>query len=83
MNPATKQMLIFSFVISLIASAVINFLIVEILKTTFLYGFPINLASTSGIGTFLSRVINTVVVGIILLPAVFYGVKYLQSRVRI
>lgn len=83
MNPVTKQLWIFSFIVALIFSAIINFVGVEFLKGSFLYGFPINLTNTAGIGTFISRIINTAVLGTIVTPLTYYLVKYLQTRVRV
>ncbi len=82
-NPVTKQLWIFSFLVSLIFSALINFLAVELLRGSFLYGFPINLGNTAGLGTFFARLINTVVLGAIVTPMMYYIIKYLQTRVRV
>ncbi len=83
MDPVAKQLWIFSFIVAVIASALINFLAVELLKGSFLYGFPINLTATSGIGSFFARLINSFLLGAVLTPLSYYLVKYLQTRVRI
>lgn len=83
MDPVAKQLWIFSFIVSVIISALISFLAIEFLKGSFLYGFPINLTNTSGIGSFLARVANSFALGLILTPMTYYIVKYLQTRVRI
>lgn len=79
-DPATRQYIIFSLIISMIISAVLNFALVEVLSGSFLYGFPVNLSTTSGIGNFLGRIINTAVQGLILLPLVYYGFRYWIRR---
>jgi hypothetical protein len=83
MNPVTKQLWIFSFLVSLIICALINFIAVELLKGSFLYGWPFNLNNTFGLGSFFARVGNTLVLGLILTPVCYYTVKYLQTRVRV
>lgn len=79
-DPATKQYIIFSLIVSIILAAIINFVLVEMVANTFAYGFPINLKGAEGFSGFISRVINTVVQGLILSPMVYYGLKYLQNR---
>ncbi|CAG1021138.1 hypothetical protein DOJK_00809 [Patescibacteria group bacterium] len=82
-NPVTKQLWIFSFLVSLVISGLINFLAIELLKGSFLYGFPIKLDDAVGIGSFIARLINSVLLGAILTPLLYYVIKYLQTRVRI
>lgn len=83
MNPVTKQLWIFSFLVSLVISGLINFLAIELLRGSFLYGFPIKLDGAIGIGSFIARLINTFLLGMILTPLMYYVIKYLQTRVRI
>lgn len=83
MDPVAKQLWIFSFIVSVIVAALINFIVMELLKGSFLYGFPINLTDTSGIGSFFARLVNSFLLGLILTPLTYYIVKYLQTRVRI
>lgn len=82
-DPVTKQLWIFSLIVSIVLSGAINFFLIELLRGSFLWGFPINLANTAGIGTFLARLVNSVALGVILTPLTYYIVKYLQTRVRI
>lgn len=82
-NPVTKQLWIFSFLVSLVISGLINFLAIELLKGSFLYGFPIKLDDAVGIASFIARLINSVLLGAILTPLLYYVIKYLQTRVRI
>jgi len=82
-NPVTKQLWIFSFLVSLVISGLINFLAIELLKGSFLYGFPIKLDDAVGIGSFIARLINSVLLGAILTFLLYYVIKYLQIRVRI
>lgn len=78
LDPKIREYGIFSFTIAVIISLVINFTLVETLKGSFAYGFPINLAATSGIGNFLARVINSLVMGAFLtIPAYYLIMKYL------
>lgn len=83
MNPVTKQLWIFSFIVSLIVSALINFLAVELLNGSFLYGFPFRLDDAVGIGSLVLRLVNSLALGLILTPLTYYIVKYLQTRVRV
>jgi hypothetical protein len=80
MDPAKQQYIIFSGVIGLILALVINFFFVDLLQNSFLYGFPISLSGTSGIGMFLARVINSVVIGLIMTPLVYFTIRWLQTR---
>lgn len=79
-DPATKQYIIFSLVISLIIGVIINFVLIEAVRGTFAYGFPINLNGVEGIVNFIDRIINTVVIGGFITFPVYFGIKYLQTR---
>jgi len=79
-DPAVKQYLIFSFVIGIIVGVLVNFLLIEGVKGSFAYGFPIVLNGVEGIANFLYRVINTVVLGGLLTIPIYLGLKWLQTR---
>ena len=80
MNPATKQYLIFSFIVGILLSIIINFVLIDIIKGTFLYGFPISLNGVDGFLNFLFRVINTLLIGTFLVIPMFYIIKELNRR---
>ncbi|MEP7103767.1 MAG: hypothetical protein ABI721_03600 [Candidatus Dojkabacteria bacterium] len=80
MDPAVKQYIVFSFVISLILGVLVNFILIEGVKGTFAYGFPINLNAVEGVLNFVYRVINTLILGALLTVPVYLGLKYLQTR---
>lgn len=79
-DPALKQYLIFSFVIAIIISFIINFGLVEGVRGTFAYGFPINLNDIEGFGNFLARVVNTFIMGLFLTAPMYFIFKYLRER---
>jgi hypothetical protein len=79
-NPAVKQYLIFSAVIATIVSAIVNFALIESLKGTPFYGFPINLTGAAGIAEFFSRIINTLIEGALLIIPVYLIIQWLMRR---
>lgn len=80
MDPAKRQYLIFAVVIAIILSGIINFMFVDLVKGSILYGFPINLANTSGIGMFLARLVDSIVMGLFLTPLLYYGINWYLRR---
>lgn len=80
MNPATKQYLVLAVVISILASFVINFALVNIVKGSLLYGFPFSLNGVEGIGDFFIRLINTIIMAGILVFPVLLMLKELNRR---
>lgn len=79
-DPAVKQYLVFSFVISVILGVIVSFILVDSVKGTFAYGFPIPLADAEGITMFIYRVINSLVLGLFFTIPVYLGLKYIQTR---
>ncbi len=79
-DPAKKQYFIFSAVVAIIISAVINFAFIDVLKGTFAYGFPLSLANAVGVGAFVTRIVNSIVMGLILAPLLYYLIRWLQTR---
>ncbi len=79
-NPAVKQYLIFSAVIAVIVSIIVNFMLIESLKGTPFYGFPINLTGTEGITMFFYRIINTLIEGLLLIIPVYLIIQWLMTR---
>jgi len=78
LDPKIREYGTFSFIVAVIISLFINFTLVETLKGSFAYGFPLNLATTSGIGNFLARVVNSLVMGAFLtVPTYYLIMKYL------
>jgi hypothetical protein len=81
-NPAVKQYLIFSAVIALIVSLIVNFMLIESLKGTPFYGFPVNLTGSEGLGNFFYRIINTIVESLLLIIPVYLIIQWLLTRGR-
>lgn len=79
-DPVTKQYGIFSIIISLILSFIINFLLIETLKGTFAYGFPINLTGAEGFTLFFYRIVNTLVEALFLIVPIFVAIKWFLNR---
>lgn len=81
-DPVTRQYIIFSAIVSFILSFFINFFIVNLLQNSFiLYGFPLSLQGIEGFTNFIYRVINTIVVGVILIIPVYLLLNWLKTRV--
>lgn len=80
MNPATKQYFVFSLIVALILSAIINFGFIELIKGSFIYGFPFNLNNLEGFGAFLARVVNTLVMGAFLAIPTYFILRELDRR---
>lgn len=79
-DPAVKQYIIFSLVISLIIGVLVNFVLIEGVKGSFAYGFPIVLNGVEGVLNFVYRIVNTVILGLLLTVPVYFGIKWLQTR---
>ena len=81
-DPVTKQYAIFSLIIGLIISFILNFMIVDIFKGTLLYGFPLNLGGVSGIVSILYKLIDTLFIGAVFAVPVYMLIMYLLKRQR-
>lgn len=81
-DPAKKQYLIFSFVISLIFGVILSFPLADLLEGPLVSGFPISISDMSGLGKFFAQVFNSVILGAILTVPVYYGLDWLQNRAR-
>jgi hypothetical protein len=79
-DPAVKQYLTFSLVLAVILSVIINFGLVDLVKGTFAYGFPVNLSEAVGFANFIGRIINTLVFSFFLTVPVYFGLKWLRER---
>lgn len=82
MDSSTKQYIIFSFVVSVVISLIANFIIINGLKGTPLYGIPINLANSAGFGEFLLRILNTLIMSVFLTLPVFWFLIWAYKRTR-
>lgn len=80
MNPATKQYLTLSIVISIIFSFIINFAFVDLAKGSFLYGFPISINEVEGFLNFLFRLLNTAIIAAFLVFPVLLLLRELDRR---
>lgn len=81
-DPIKKQYFLFSIVVSVILSLIINFLMVDFLKGSLFYGFPFDLSEASGVGAFFFRVLNSLVYSVVLVVPVYYGFWWLANRSR-
>jgi hypothetical protein len=79
-DPARKQYYIFSLVLSLILSFIINFVLVDSLKGSLFYGFPLGLENVSGLVSFIYRLVNTLIYSLFLSVAIYYGIMKLINR---
>jgi hypothetical protein len=79
-DPSVKQYMVFSFVVAMIVSFVINFTLMEGVRGTFAYGFPINLNEIEGIASFFARIVNTLVMGLFLTIPMYFVFKWLRER---
>ncbi len=79
-DPAKKQYLIFSAVISFIVSFVINFFFTSATNIPLAGGFPITLYGSEGIGLLFGKTLNTLIIGLCLTPLIYFGIQWLQNR---
>ncbi|MCS7317415.1 MAG: hypothetical protein NZZ41_03720 [Candidatus Dojkabacteria bacterium] len=80
-DPVTKQYLIFSTIISMIISFFFNFFLVNFLENSFiLYGFPLGLKGTTGLINLFYRLINTLVVGLLLIVPMYLFLNWIKSK---
>ncbi len=80
MDQITRQYLIFAATIGGIISFIFNFFIIELVRNTPLYGFPIGLGETVGIINLLFKLTNTIVIGAALTVPVYYVLIWLERR---
>ena len=80
MNPATKEYLKFSIIISIIFSFIINFVFIELVPGTLIYGFPFSLNGAEGFGAFLFRILNTIIIAAFITFPVLYILRQIQRR---
>jgi hypothetical protein len=80
MDQITRQYIIFSATIAAGISFVFNFLIIELVRGTPLYGFPLGLGETVGFINLLFKFTNTVIVAAALTVPVYYALMWLQRR---
>lgn len=81
-DPIKKQYFIFSIVVSVILSLLINFLMVDFLKGSFFYGFPFDLTDASDIASFFYRVLNSLAYSVVLVVPLYYGFWWLANKLR-
>jgi hypothetical protein len=79
-DPAVKQYMIFSLLISLIIAAIYNFGIVNGLQGGPLYGFPISLIGAEGLTDTAIRLVNTIIIGVLITPLTYFGVMWALKR---
>ncbi len=80
MNPATKQYLIFSLIISFILSIILNFFFFSLTEGSIFTGFPLSLEGKEGFANFLIKSINTGIFTIVLIVPVFLGIQWFLKR---
>ena len=80
MDPAKQQYWIFSAIVAVILSLIINFAFLSLFPGTIIYGFPFNYGDSVGIGNFLIKIIDSVILGAILAPGVYYFLNWLQHK---
>jgi len=81
-DPTTKQYIIFSLVIAIIVSFLINFILIEFIPNSPFYGFPFNLTNTQGLGNFIYRTIDTLVIAAFLTFPIYWGLMWFLKRAR-
>jgi hypothetical protein len=79
-NSVKKQYLIFSGIIAVILSFILNFAFFELFSGTFLHGFPINVDDLTGAKEFFSKCFNSLFVGALLIAPIYYFLMWLQNR---
>ncbi|BCX14311.1 MAG: hypothetical protein KatS3mg085_843 [Candidatus Dojkabacteria bacterium] len=79
-DPAKRQYYIFSLVVAIILSFIINFVVIETLKGSLFYGFPLSLNGVTGFVAFIYKLINTIIYSLLLSVAVYYGIMWLINR---
>ncbi len=79
-DPAKKQYLIFSAILALIISFILNFFFFGLLQGPIISGFPFNVTEATGVTAFFSRLVNTIVLGGFLTIPIYYFLQWLQNR---
>ncbi len=80
MDQITRQYILFSFTIAVGISFVFNFFVIELVRGTPLYGFPLGLGETVGFINMLFKFTNTIIVAAFVTVPVYYGLMWLQRR---
>lgn len=79
-DPAKKQYLMLAAIITLIGSFLLNFFFFELVKDTFVYGFPIGLKDATGAGDLMARIVNAIVFFIVFVFPVYFGLMWVVRR---
>lgn len=80
LDPAKKQYWIFSAIVSVILSLILNFVFLSLFPGTIIYGFPFNYGDSVGFANFFIKIVDSLILGAILTPGVYYFLNYLQHR---
>jgi hypothetical protein len=80
MDPAKRQYLIFSFIITLLIAIVINFMFTNLLQGTFITGFPIQVGDASGAEEFGIKVMNTIIFTVLLTFPMYLFIMWFINR---
>jgi asparagine N-glycosylation enzyme membrane subunit Stt3 len=80
MDSAKKQYWIFAAILALIASIFLNFTIIGSAAGPFVEGFPISVYQAEGGGVFFSRLINSVVMGLLLVVPMYYLLNWIFKK---
>lgn len=79
-DPAKREYLVFALVISIILSAVLNFVFFGYISGPVVGGFPIDIVNAEGVGRLVGQVINSIVMGALMTPVVYYTLDWLRNR---
>lgn len=79
-DPAKKDYWIFSLVVAMILSAIVNFGFFGRISGPIVGGFPIDIVKAEGLGRLVGQVINSIVVGVLMTPVVYYTLDWLRNR---
>lgn len=79
-DPAKKQYFMFSVIIAILLSFLINFVLLNMAMGPFFSGFPVALAELEGISYFFGQIVNTLVIAGFLSIPIYYGFMWLINR---
>ncbi|MDQ6985008.1 MAG: hypothetical protein Q9M91_00465 [Candidatus Dojkabacteria bacterium] len=80
MDPEKKQYGSFAAIISFLFSVFWNFLVVNMFKGSYGYGYPFDLGDSSGFGEFMLRIFNTLIIGFFLVVPIYLGLKWMRDK---
>jgi hypothetical protein len=79
-DPTKQQYIIFAAIVSLIVAIFLNFTVIGAIPGLFVQGFPLNAFGATGVGLFFIRIVNSLVMGALLVVPMYYFLQWILKK---